>query len=411
MGEGHSSVGQKKQGRGFMSISSKIRDSIEKASWIRKMFEEGARLRQEYGEENVFDFSLGNPDPVPPIEFYTIMAELISERKEGLHGYMPNAGFPDVRQAIAGMVAETHGIDIPGENIVMTCGAAGGLNVVLKTILNPGDQVIVPRPYFVEYGFYIDNHGGKIVLVDTNDDFSLNIQNIKDAINDATAAVLINSPNNPTGRIYSEDEMKSLSDLLKISSNKGRTIYLVSDEPYREIVYENREVPSILQYYEQSIVVTSYSKSLSIPGERIGYIALNPACQEVDSLMSGFTLCNRILGFVNAPALMQRLVARLRGVAVDVSTYKRRRDLLMDGLSGAGYEYAIPQGAFYLFCRSPIEDDVEFVRHLQRYNILVVPGSGFGGPGYFRIAYGVQESVIEKAIPKFKEALDDLKKG
>lgn len=394
-----------------MSISSKIRDSIEKASWIRKMFEEGARLRQEYGEENVFDFSLGNPDPVPPIEFYTIMAELISERKEGLHGYMPNAGFPDVRQAIAGMVAETHGIDIPGENIVMTCGAAGGLNVVLKTILNPGDQVIVPRPYFVEYGFYIDNHGGKIVLVDTNDDFSLNIQNIKDAINDATAAVLINSPNNPTGRIYSEDEMKSLSDLLKISSNKGRTIYLVSDEPYREIVYENREVPSILQYYEQSIVVTSYSKSLSIPGERIGYIALNPACQEVDSLMSGFTLCNRILGFVNAPALMQRLVARLRGVAVDVSTYKRRRDLLMDGLSGAGYEYAIPQGAFYLFCRSPIEDDVEFVRHLQRYNILVVPGSGFGGPGYFRIAYGVQESVIEKAIPKFKEALDDLKKG
>jgi aspartate aminotransferase len=394
-----------------MSISMKIRDSIERASWIRKMFEEGARLRQKYGEENVFDFSLGNPDPNPPVEFYNILADLISERKEGLHGYMPNAGFDEVREAIARMVTETHGIDIRGENIVMTCGAAGGLNVVLKTILNPDDQVIVPKPYFAEYGFYIDNHGGKIVLVDTNDDFSLNIQSIKDAINDKTAAVLINSPNNPTGRVYSEDEIKSLSDLLKRNMDKGKTIYLVSDEPYRDIVYDNREVPSILKFYEQSVVVTSYSKSLSIPGERIGYIAINPACGEVDSLMSGFILCNRILGFVSAPALMQRLVARLSRVSVDVSAYKRRRDLLIEGLGDAGYQYVVPQGAFYLFCKSPIEDDVEFVRYLQRYNILVVPGSGFGGPGYFRIAYGVPERVIEKAIPRFKEALIDLKKG
>jgi aspartate aminotransferase len=328
-----------------------------------------------------------------------------------LHGYMPNAGFDEVREAIARMVTETHGIDIRGENIVMTCGAAGGLNVVLKTILNPDDQVIVPKPYFAEYGFYIDNHGGKIVLVDTNDDFSLNIQTIKDAINDKTAAVLINSPNNPTGRVYSEDEIQSLSDLLKRGTDKGKTIYLVSDEPYRDIVYDNREVPSILRFYEQSVVVTSYSKSLSIPGERIGYIAINPACGEVDSLMSGFILCNRILGFVNAPALMQRLVARLGSLSVDVSTYKRRRDLLIEGLSDAGYQYVVPQGAFYLFCKSPIEDDVEFVRYLQRYNILVVPGSGFGGPGYFRIAYGVPERVIAKAIPRFKEALVDLKKG
>jgi aspartate aminotransferase len=394
-----------------MSISMKIRDSIERASWIRKMFEEGARLRQKYGEENVFDFSLGNPDPNPPVEFYDILADLISKRKEGLHGYMPNAGFSEVREAIAKMVAETHGIDIPGENIVMTCGAAGGLNVVLKTILNPDDQVIVPKPYFAEYGFYIDNHGGKIVLVDTNDDFSLNIQSIKDAINDKTTAVLINSPNNPTGRVYSEDEIRSLSDLLKRNMDRGKTIYLLSDEPYRDIVYDNREVPSILKFYEQSVVVTSYSKSLSIPGERIGYIAINPACGEVDSLMSGFILCNRILGFVNAPALMQRLVARLTKVSVDVSAYKRRRDLLIEGLSDAGYQYVVPQGAFYLFCRSPIEDDVEFVKYLQRYNILVVPGSGFGGPGYFRIAYGVPERVIEKAIPRFKEALIDLKKG
>jgi aspartate aminotransferase len=394
-----------------MSISMKIRDSIERASWIRKMFEEGARLRQKYGEENVFDFSLGNPDPNPPIEFYNILADLISERKEGLHGYMPNAGFDEVREAIARMVTETHGIDIRGENIVMTCGAAGGLNVVLKTILNPDDQVIVPKPYFAEYGFYIDNHGGKIVLVDTNDDFSLNIQSIKDAINDKTAAVLINSPNNPTGRVYSEDEIQSLSDLLKANTDKGKTIYLISDEPYRDIVYDNREVPSILKFYEQSVVVTSYSKSLSIPGERIGYIAINPACGEVDSLMSGFILCNRILGFVSAPALMQRLVARLSRISVDVSAYKRRRDLLIEGLGDAGYQYVVPQGAFYLFCKSPIEDDVEFVRYLQRYNILVVPGSGFGGPGYFRIAYGVPERVIEKAIPRFKEALIDLKKG
>ena len=394
---------------GYMPISSQISDSIERSSWIRKMFEEGARLKKEHGEDNVFDFSLGNPDLDPPVEFYSILAELISGKEAGVHGYMPNAGFPTVRDSIAEKVSHDHDITINNSNIIMSCGAAGGLNVVLKTILNHGEQVIVPKPYFPEYGFYINNHGGEIVLADTNEDFSLNIENIKKAITRRTKAVLINSPNNPTGVVYSENDIKSLSDLItKYMDDEGRIIYLLSDEPYREIVYNGRNVPSILKYCRQSIVVTSYSKSLSIPGERIGYIAVNPACLEIDMLLSGLILSNRILGFVNAPALMQRVVAGMNEVSVSVDAYKKRRDLFIDGLRSAGYQFAEPEGAFYIFCKSPDKDDVQFVKHLQKYNILVVPGSGFGGPGYFRIAYCVPEDVIERSIPRFKEALDSI---
>ncbi len=390
-----------------MSISSKVKESIERSSWIRKMFEEGARLIKEHGVDNVFDFSLGNPDLDPPDSFYTIMAELTSDKTKGIHGYMSNAGFPDVRETIAKRVSAVQDVRLRQEHIIMTCGAAGGLNVVMKTILNQGEEVIVPRPFFVEYSFYIDNHGGTIVLVDTNSDFSLNSDNIARALNEKTKAVLINSPNNPTGRVYSEEEIRSLADLLdRHSSGIGRPVYLISDEPYREIVYEEKTVPSILKHYSHSIVVTSYSKKLSLAGERIGYIAVNPLCEDSDVLMEGLIMCNRILGFVNAPALMQRLVARLEGSMVAVDVYKKRRDLLTAGLRSAGYEFADPQGAFYLFCKSPDEDDVAFVRHLQKYNILVVPGKGFGGPGYFRIAYCVSEDIIERALPRFREALE-----
>ncbi len=391
-----------------MSISEKISQSIEKSSWIRKMFEEGAKLKAEFGEENVFDFSLGNPDLPPPPEFFNIFQKLTEEKNGSAHGYMANAGFPEVKKAVAKEASRDLGTAISEDNVIMTCGAAGGLNVVFKTILNPGDQVIVTKPYFVEYGFYIDNHNGEMILVETNDDFSLNIDNIREAITPKTKAVLINSPNNPTGRVYPVEDIKALSDLLRVKSEKGRPIYLISDEPYRKIIYDDIDVPSTMKYYSQSIVVTSYSKTLSIPGERIGYIAVNSNCQGIDKLMAGLILSNRILGFVNAPALIQRIVAGLTDVTVDVTTYKKRRDILMEGLGSSGYQFIKPDGAFYLFCKSPVKDDVEFVKILQKYNILVVPGVGFGGPGYFRISYTVPLEMIERSIKGFNSAINEL---
>jgi aspartate aminotransferase len=388
-----------------MAVAKHIVNSLEKSSWIRKMFEEGARLKKQFGDENVFDFSLGNPDVDPPQKFFDILKEMAQVRTPGVHGYMPNAGFPDVCAAIAGQVSRNSGRALSDEHIVMTCGAAGGLNVVLKTILNPGDNIIVPRPYFVEYGFYAGNHGGTLKIADTNEDFSLNVANIKKLIDANTRGVLINSPNNPTGRIYSEKEISELSRMLM---DQGGPIYLISDEPYKEIVYTDRRVPSILAAYDHSIVVNSYSKSLSLPGERIGYIAVNPSCADITTLMAGLIMSNRILGYVNAPALMQRIVAAVGDVSVDVASYRKRRDLFVEGLKDSGYSLPVPDGAFYIFCKSPIEDDVAFVKHLLKYNVLVVPGVGFGGPGYFRIAYCVPEAVIAASIPKFRQALTEL---
>lgn len=391
-----------------MAIAGHIKESIEKSSWIRKMFEEGIKLKAQFGEENVFDFSLGNPDLDPPEKFFEVLKGFAQKPVKGAHGYMPNAGYPSVCKAIAAKVSADEGITVPAENIIMTCGAAGGLNTVLKAILNPGDEVVVTKPYFVEYNFYITNHNGVARLADSYPDFSLNIDNIQKAITGKTRAVLINSPNNPTGRVYPEQQINDLSNMLEGLRKKGQIIYLVSDEPYKEIVYDNVKVPAILSRYSQSIVVNSYSKSLSIPGERIGFIAVNPSCDSIEQLMAGMILCNRILGYVNAPALMQRIVAELTDVTVDITPYKKRRDLLAGGLSGAGYSFPMPEGAFYIFCKSPIADDIKFVRHLQKFNILAVPGTGFGGPGYFRMAYCVPEDVIQRSIPKFKEAMDKL---
>lgn len=390
-----------------MAISRYIHDSIEKSSWIRKMFEEGTRLKTKFGAENVYDFSLGNPDIAPPEKFFDVLAHMISSRETGKHGYMPNAGFPDVNTIIADKVSREHGITLWPSHIVMTCGAAGGMNVVLKTILNPGDEVIAIKPYFVEYGFYVQNHGGTLVLTDSNDDFSLNIENIKNAITSKTKAIIINSPNNPTGRIYPEEDIRALSVMLKEKSSAS-PVYIISDEPYRDIIYDNSTVPSVLAHYDDSFVITSYSKTLSVPGERIGYIAANPKCSDIQEVMAGLVLSNRILGFVNAPALMQRAVALLVEESVDVDAYRRRRDLFVRGLKSAGYVFPVPEGAFYIFCKSPIKDDVAFVQHLVKYNILAVPGVGFGGPGYFRLAYCVPEDVISRAIPKFKEAIEAL---
>ena len=392
-----------------MSVSKKIQESIEKSSWIRKMFEEGAKLKAEFGAENVYDFSLGNPDLEPPAEFFEAFKQMTDTPVTGMHGYMPNSGFTDVRNAIAKKVEKEHKLRMNGDSIIMTCGAAGGMNIIFKTILDPGDEVIVIKPYFAEYGFYISNHQGVIVLVDSNADFSINIDAIEKAITPKTKGVIINNPNNPTGKIYSENEIDKLCDLLKKKSTGDQTIFLISDEPYREIVYDNKEVSSVLSKYVNAIVVNSYSKSLSLPGERIGYVAVNPENKDHDLLISGLNLSNRILGFVNAPALMQRIVARLNEAKVNVNIYKKRRDIFMAGLKDAGYDFFTPEGAFYLFCKAPGGDDVSFVKHLQKYNILTVPGVGFGGPGYFRIAYCISENVIEKSIPKFKEALASYK--
>jgi len=389
-----------------MTIAKKIEAVIQKSSWIRKMFEEGGRLKALHGAENVFDFSLGNPNVKPPAEFDQALVDLIQSREGGNHGYMPNSGYPHVREAVAQAISADQEVGLSGAEVIMTCGAAGALNVAFKALLDPEDEVIVPAPYFVEYGTYVDNHGGRLCIVPTAPDFTLDIAAIGAAINPRTKALLINSPNNPTGQIYSAHSLRSLGRLLMEKSREyQRTLYLISDEPYRKIVYDGWRTPSIFAAYSESIVCSSYSKDLSIPGERIGYVAVNPLAACKPDLLAAMTLTNRTLGFVNAPALMQRAVAMMKGKGVDVSEYDRKRRLLCDGLREAGYDFVTPPGAFYLFPKSPIADDVAFVRALQEEKILVVPGSGFGGPGHFRIAYCVDDDTIVRAMPGFKRVM------
>ncbi|MBW1899078.1 MAG: pyridoxal phosphate-dependent aminotransferase [Deltaproteobacteria bacterium] len=393
-----------------MTIAGKIESFITKSSWIRKMFEEGAQLKGKHGAENVFDFSLGNPNIQPPDMFGKVLKDLVNTDRPGDHAYMPNTGYPKVCRNVADYLTKEQKTPISAQEVIMTCGAAGGLNVILKALLNPGEEVITPAPFFVEYGFYADNHGGKLVTVPSNPDFTLDIEGISSAITDKTRAILINSPNNPTGQVYSRESLENLGETLrKKSSELGRTIYLIADEPYRKIIYDGIEVPSLFSCYAESILTTSFSKDLSIPGERIGFAAVNPEAEYKKELLAGMALANRILGFVNAPALMQRVVGSLQGTSVDISLYARKRDLLCDGLSECGYEFEKPKGAFYLFPKSPIPDDIEFVKALQEELILTVPGSGFGGPGHFRIAFCVDDETIRKAIPGFKRVIEKSK--
>ncbi len=392
-----------------MPVSAKIADFMERSSWIRKMFEEGARLKQQFGPQNVFDFSLGNPNLEPSVGLKKAISMAANDNTPGAHAYMPNAGLMQTRDAIAQKISRDEGIQIDGSTIIMTVGAGGGLNVALKTLLNPGDEVVIPKPFFVEYVFYCDNHGGSAVLVPTRPDFSLDVSEIEKAITPKTAAVLINSPNNPTGRIYTEEQVKALSDVLRSKSSEfGRAIVLISDEPYRGIIYDSAVVPSILKAYKNSMVVTSFSKDLSIPGERLGYIAMNPEMESAEKTAAGLVLANRILGFVNAPSLIQRAVANHLNDIVDVSIYKRRRDRLYNALTAFGYDVIKPEGAFYLFPKSPIEDDVAFVARLRDKLILTVPGVGFGGPGFFRIAYCVSDETIEGSMKGFEEAIKGI---
>ncbi|HER62982.1 MAG TPA: pyridoxal phosphate-dependent aminotransferase [Desulfobacteraceae bacterium] len=388
-----------------MTVAKKMQLFAEKSSWIRKMFEEGARMKAEHGAENVFDFSLGNPDVPPPPKFSEVLRDLAVNDKPGVHAYMPNGGYPYVREALAQRLSKEQEVDIDHGDVLMTCGAAGGLNVIMKALLDPGDEVLIMAPFFVEYNFYVDNHGGVTTAVPTDEEFNIDFEALEAALNERTKVVLINSPNNPTGQVYTGEAIQRLGKLLDECGEKYcNTIYLVSDEPYRKIVFDDCQVPSIMQATTNSIVVSSYSKDLSLPGERIGYIAVHPDMKFKKSLLDAMTLANRILGFVNAPALMQRVVEQLQDVSVDTSIYARRREIFCAILDKAGFEYVKPKGAFYLFPKSPI-DDVEFCAILQQEKILAVPGRGFGMPGYFRLAFCVDDKVIENSAEAFQRAM------
>ena len=393
-----------------MSISKKIKASILHSSMIRKMFEEGIILKKKHGAHRVFDFSLGNPNVDHPREFKRELIRVADQEIALKHGYTPNAGYLETREAVAQKICKASGLKITADHIVMSCGAGGALNVILKSLLDPGDEVIILKPYFVEYPFYIENYQGIVKYADTKADFSLDIDAIAKAITRKTKAIIINSPNNPTGRVYSKKSIADLARLLKEKDKEyGKTIYLLSDEAYAEIVFDGIAMPSVLKAYPNSIVAYSYSKTLSLPGERIGYIAVNPAIHEADFLVNALILCTRIMGFVNAPALMQRIVANLQYIAVDTDVYQKKRDLLCAGLAKAGYKYSKPQGAFYLFVKSPMSDDLEFIKVLLKRNILVVPGSGFGTPGYFRIAFCVDDKTIVNSMDGFAAAIQECK--
>ncbi len=393
-----------------MPISQKIAAVLEKGSWIRKMFEEGARLKAQFGEEQVYDFSLGNPPEEPPGAFRQEAARILG--LPGVHRYMPNAGFQEVRDAVARSVARESGLPVEGGHVVMTTGAGGGLNVALKALLDPEDEVIVLAPFFVEYRFYVDNHGGKSVVVNCREDFLLDLDALGRAITPRTKAVILNSPNNPTGVVYPENQIRDLGALLKEKERAlGRDIYLLSDEPYRRLLYDGVSFPHIFRYVENVVIATSHSKDLALAGERIGYLVASPRCADLGRLMEAMVFANRTLGFVNAPALMQLAVARLQGVTIDVASYQRRRDALLDALTGLGFQCVKPQGAFYLFPRSPIPDDVAFIQAAQGRRILVAPGTGFGWPGFFRIAYSVTMETIERSLPAWRDLAGEFGLG
>ena len=391
-----------------MAISSQIIEKLNSSSWIRKMFEEGLRMKQEFGANNVFDLSLGNPVVEPPSQVKQAIKSAANDAASGLHRYMPNAGLEVARKAIAKSLTSEVQVELTADHVVMVCGAAGGLNIVLKTLLDPGEEVIIFSPFFVEYLFYSENHGGKAVAVPTNEDFSMNFSALSDALSPNTKAVIINSPNNPTGVVYSRGMLEELSSILKkYSIDNKKQIYLISDDPYKKIVFDGMETPNILELYENSIYVTSHSKDLAIPGERIGYVAVNPKCADFENLMSGLIFCNRVLGFVNAPALIQRVVKDAQSVSVDAELYRSKRDFLYNELIRIGYSVVKPQGAFYFFPKSPIKDEVKFVKKLAEKKVLVVPGRGFGSPGYFRISYCVPDQVLEGSINGFEEAFNE----
>lgn len=387
-------------------ISEKMKPLMENNSAIRTMFEEGAKMRAKYGRENVFDFSLGNPDAPTPPEVNKAIKNIVDEESDLiLHGYMSNAGFEDVRQTIAEHINKTQGTNFSAKNILMTVGAASGLNVALKTILNPGEEVVIFKPYFLEYNWYVSNFDGVVVQAETDKTtFQPDLAAFEACITNKTRVVLVNSPHNPTGVVYSEETIQGIAAILeKKQKELGRTIFIIADEPYRELAYDGIQVPYVTKYYANTIVAYSYSKSLSLPGERIGYLVIPDELEESELVFDTASNANRIIGCVNAPSLQQKVIARCVDAKVDLDYYDKNRKALYEGLTECGFSCVMPQGAFYLFVKSPVENEEEFCQAAKKYNILMVPGSAFAGPGYVRLAYCVSYETIVNSMAGFKK--------
>jgi len=382
-------------------IARAVADNLAKASWIRRMFEEGARLKQERGSDKVFDFTLGNPEIEPPPAVLAAARRVLDSPEPHRHAYMPNAGQPRVRAAVAARLTKATGLPYTANHVLMTVGAGAALNTVLKALLDPGDEVITVAPFFVEYTFYAENYGGRLVVVPPHDDLTPDIERLAAAITPRTRAIILNSPNNPSGVIYPASTFVALEALLQ---RVARPIVLISDEPYRALVFDDVVVPEVAPLVTRTIVATSWSKSLAIPGERIGYLAFSPRLPEAAALFEACTFTSRVLGFVNAPALWQWVVAEVGEQVIDVSPYREKRDLMYQGLIDIGYACVKPQGAFYVFPRTPIPDDVAFVRMLAEEGVLTVPGSGFGMAGHIRISLTVERDTVVRALPGFARA-------
>ena len=393
-----------------MSISKAILDVLEQSSWIRKMFEEGIELKKQFGEKNIFDLSLGNPLLEPPEKFKRKLIELSNSDEKGLHRYMPNQGFLSTREKVANSLAKESNFPITAEELIITTGAAGGLNAILKSILNPNDEIIVFSPFFVEYLFYIKNHNGIPVIAKTDGNFFPDLSDLSERITKNTKGIIINSPNNPTGVLYPRKIIEKIGEILSSKEKELDTeIYLISDEPYRKIIFDNKKYPFVFPHHNRSIVVTSHSKDLGLAGERIGYIALSPKDKDKKVLYDALVFSLRTLGHVNATAIMQKSIEDIQEESVDINVYKQKRDFIYNELIKIGYECVKPDGAFYLFPKSPIEDDSRFVNILQNSKVLTVPGRGFGLEGYFRISYSVDDWVLEGSIEGFKKAFESIK--
>ncbi|MDR2820660.1 MAG: pyridoxal phosphate-dependent aminotransferase [Desulfovibrio sp.] len=388
-------------------LAKSVSSYVEKASWIRRMFETGGRLKAQYGEQNVCDFSLGNPDlPAPAAVARGLRAFAEHAREPFAFGYMANNGFAWAREKLAAHLSREQGVELDADDVLLSCGAAGGINAFFRAVLDPGDEVLSFAPYFVEYGFYTENHNGVFkAVMSRKDTFAPDLDALEKAVSPGTRVVLINSPNNPTGAVYSHDDIAALAGLLEAKSREyGRPIWLASDEPYRFLTYDGVRTPPVLPLYQYALCIGSFSKNLSLPGERVGYVAVAPHLPEKAELMAGLTLTNRILGFVNPPVIGQHLMAAALDSNVDISVYAARRKAMAEVLTGAGYEFRMPMGAFYFFPKAPGGDDVAFVNRLLEEKVLAVPGTGFGCPGYFRLAFCVDEGVIRKAADGFAKA-------
>lgn len=393
-------------------IAEQMKGFVKNSSAIRAMFEEGKKMAAVYGAENVYDFSLGNPNvPAPEKVRQEAVRMLQEDDPVVLHGYMNNSGYEEVREKISNFLNKTHGTNFRKENILMTVGAAGGLNVILKTLLNPGDEVIVFAPYFGEYRSYAANYGGELVVVPPNTaDFQPDLASFEKLISPKTKAVIVNTPNNPTGVVYSEETIQKMADIMRRKQQEyGTDICLISDEPYRELAYDGVQVPYLTKYYENTVVGYSFSKSLSLPGERIGYLVIPDEMKDSEDVIAAANVANRILGFVNAPSLFQKVAAECLEEHTDLEYYNRNRETLYKGLTEAGYECVRPEGAFYLFVKSPVEDEKIFCEAAKKHRILIVPGSSFDCPGYVRIAYCVSYETIVNALPGFAEVIRELK--